>query len=151
MSVTNPNGANLSKVCINCLQPKGISCFELRSDTGKYRCSCKDCENDRKSGWYEKNKATMKIRFLKKKYGLSREKYEALLVSQNHLCAICLKEETSIDGRTKKKKSLSIDHCHRTGSIRGILCWRCNAMIGYSGDNIEVLRNAIRYLESCEK
>src|SRR6266851_1306501 len=61
---------------------------------------------------------------------------------QGNRCAICGSEET---GRCKK---LSIDHCHRTGGFRGLLCGACNLMLGKAGDDPLRLRMGAQYLES---
>jgi len=82
---------------------------------------------------------------LKNHYGLSLEEYHALLEKHNHVCAICKKPETSIS-RYGTPKRLTIDHCHTTSAIRGILCDACNRGIGHLGDDITILKSAIEYL-----
>jgi hypothetical protein len=74
---------------------------------------------------------------LKKKFGLSKEQYEALLEGQNHVCAICGKGCT---------KALAVDHCHTTGKVRGLLCNNCNRGVGHLKDSVENMTNAITYL-----
>jgi hypothetical protein len=71
--------------------------------------------------------------------------FAALLQEQAGRCAICLSTET---GRMAAGR-LSIDHCHETNVIRGLLCHRCNSMLGLAKDSIGTLRNAIAYLEKC--
>jgi hypothetical protein len=66
---------------------------------------------------------------------------EELLVVQKNVCALCKKGESS-------GKQLSIDHCHTTGKIRGLLCSRCNLGLGLFKDNQEVLAAAIKYLQA---
>ncbi len=63
----------------------------------------------------------------------------AELVSITH-CEICNEELN--DGR----HGLSIDHCHETGEIRGVLCGSCNLILGHAKDNISILSNSIKYL-----
>lgn len=75
---------------------------------------------------------------LKKRYGLSIEQYTKLLVAQNNLCAICLVKP--------KKSSLAVDHDHKTGKVRGLLCIKCNMALGALDDNTELLFSAARYL-----
>ena len=58
------------------------------------------------------------------KYGITIEDYEKLLVSQNGVCAICSGEPDT------RWKILAVDHCHKTGKVRGLLCMTCNTMIG---------------------
>ena len=44
-------------------------------------------------------------------------------------------------------KRLAVDHCHKTGKIRGLLCTKCNIGLGYFNDDVILLKNSIRYLE----
>lgn len=83
---------------------------------------------------------------LKKDYGLSREKYDALHAAQNGKCAICgTNESLVIRG---KKLRLAVDHCHDTGAIRGLLCSQCNTGLGCFGDDPDRVEAAARYLRS---
>ena len=83
---------------------------------------------------------------LMKVYGITLEDYNELLESQNSICAICRKPEThKTNGKTID--TLSIDHDHDTGLIRGILCHRCNIGLGAFDDNLEVLEKAVKYLK----
>lgn len=66
--------------------------------------------------------------------------------SQNHMCAICSKDETSIHQSGTKRK-LAVDHCHSTGVIRGLLCNKCNRALGYLYDDFESAKNMVKYLE----
>ena len=70
-------------------------------------------------------------------YGISLLQYEAMLEAQNGVCAICKKTEG---------KHLSVDHNHVTGEIRGLLCSRCNLVIGRCNDDTKLLKAAILYL-----
>lgn len=88
---------------------------------------------------------------LKIKFGITEEQYNELLKKQNNKCAICNKEEDVIHHSSKSTKKMSVDHCHKTGKIRGLLCNRCNFGIGYFRDSIELLGNAIRYMENYHK
>ena len=76
-------------------------------------------------------------RHLKKQYGLSLPEYEALIEYQAGLCAIC---------RTPEDGGLHIDHDHNTGSIRGLLCGRCNKALGLLDDDPQKFRAAELYL-----
>jgi hypothetical protein len=75
---------------------------------------------------------------LKSKYGTNIEHYEFLIKKQNGKCAICKETQT---------KSLHLDHCHATGKIRGLLCFKCNSALGKFMDSKAILNNAINYLE----
>lgn len=82
---------------------------------------------------------------LKNAYGISLERFKEMRDSQNGVCAICGKPETmKFRGVVA---SLSIDHCHKSGSVRGLLCSSCNRGIGILGDSPERLRAAADYIE----
>jgi hypothetical protein len=77
--------------------------------------------------------------YLKRKYGLTIEQYEAMLTEQGGGCGIC--------GRAPSDSfSLHIDHDHRTGRVRGLLCFVCNSSLGEL-DDPDLLRAALRYVE----
>ena len=88
----------------------------------------------------EKAKVSGRRRVLKK-YGLTPETYEELLNSQGRRCAICLVSTPS------GKKGWHVDHCHKTGKVRGILCNNCNVVLGHARDEIATLQLAVAYLE----
>jgi hypothetical protein len=86
---------------------------------------------------------------LKRKYGLTQQDFSRMLAAQNGVCKICKKRETKTD-RTGKIQTLSVDHDHVTGKVRGLLCCNCNRMLGSAKDSTDTLRNAARYLEDVE-
>lgn len=75
------------------------------------------------------------------------EHYYKMLEEQNNKCAICNREERRKSRTDGKICALAIDHCHKSGKIRALLCHACNTGIGKFEDNIELLQSAIRYLE----
>ena len=99
---------------------------------------------------YQKDNYDSKLRWnrLKSVFGVNKEQYDAMLTSQNHVCAICKEPETlkSKIGR-RRHEFLCIDHCHDTGKIRGLLCRKCNGSLGGFKDSISMLESAIKYLE----
>jgi hypothetical protein len=104
---------------------------------------------ERESGkrYHEKNPNVSKNRHLKRKFGITIEEYNSMLKSQNGVCAICKINETSIRVKNNRHIDLSIDHCHKTGKVRGLLCFKCNSSLGKFKDSIETLQNAIDYLK----
>jgi len=78
-------------------------------------------------------------RYLEKKYGITKGRYNVLLKQQHGRCAIC--------HRPPKKRRLSVDHDHKTGRIRGLLCYKCNYGLGFFGYNPETLVSLTIYLE----
>lgn len=79
---------------------------------------------------------------LKLRYGITLEDFERMVLAQGNLCAICNEPPEN-----KDSTKLHIDHCHTTGKVRGLLCRSCNIAIGYLNDDINLLQNAIKYLE----
>ncbi|MEU5737025.1 endonuclease VII domain-containing protein [Streptomyces tendae] len=104
-----------------------------------YRQANKDKLNEYNREWRKKNKDRLPGYYMKNMYGLTREQYAAMLEEQGGVCAIC-KRECRVHGR------LSIDHCHRTNVIRGLLCQSCNTALGHLEDDPDRLRAAINYL-----
>lgn len=74
-----------------------------------------------------------------KKYNISEREYLRMFEKQNGTCAICF--------GSSKNKRLAVDHCHKTGLVRGLLCMKCNTALGKFGDDITMLQRAIYYLE----
>ena len=104
------------------------SCGAPREDESIQHCAkCKRGRNSRR---------------LKSLYGITLEEYEELAAHQSWVCWICGKEETTKDG------FLHVDHCHKTGKIRGLLCGLCNRGIGSLGDSLELLEKAVEYLKT---
>jgi len=69
-----------------------------------------------------------------------------MLESQNNVCKVCNQPEKAVHRITKQPVALSVDHCHTTGKIRGLLCSGCNTGIGKLKDSPEILSKAIEYL-----
>jgi len=91
--------------------------------------------------WYIRNREMMRSSRLKGAYGLTAIQFDQLLVEQKGVCAICRSPETS-----SRCKSLSVDHCHETRRVRGLLCNRCNRAIGLFRDSGDLLQAAAGYL-----
>lgn len=92
--------------------------------------------------WYKENKVKTRVKQMKKKYGLTMEQYLKLLNRQLHCCAICKKLFPTVVFDPDK----NIDHDHKTGNVRGILCNKCNMGISLFDDNKIILMSAIDYL-----
>lgn len=85
---------------------------------------------------------------LANKYGITVEQYNEMLEAQNGVCAIC--EEAPPQEPTRKGKSnkLHVDHDHETLRVRGLLCLRCNVVLGAIEDDPELLESMIQYLKN---
>lgn len=94
--------------------------------------------------WKFRRKNSFGKKISNRKYTLSKYKlnicsFFKLYEKQKGKCAIC---------KCVTSKQLNVDHCHKTGLIRGLLCSKCNVAIGLFGDNIQNLQEAIRYLNA---
>ena len=74
------------------------------------------------------------------RYGLTPDDYEVLLATQGGRCAICLREP-------KPNRPLQVDHCHESGNVRGLLCFRCNYGLSFFSDDAARMKRASVYLE----
>lgn len=81
---------------------------------------------------------------LKARYGISDLEYNIIFKLQNGRCKICKVHQS------KLKRSLAVDHDHKTGLVRGLLCTRCNLGLGCFEDNIDNLMRSIEYLKEQE-
>jgi hypothetical protein len=88
----------------------------------------------------EKTRRALKCKTLCRLYGVTLAQYEQMLHSQGGVCAIC--------GGGQEGKSLSVDHCHATGQVRGLCCDPCNRALGLLRDDPERMRKAAEYLEA---
>lgn len=97
---------------------------------------------------HDKNKNNRReksfIYALKNLYNITLDEYNKLLENQNYCCAIC--KNKNAKRWTSSRLPLAVDHCHKSREIRGLLCDNCNVMLGHSKDSIDILNNAINYL-----
>jgi hypothetical protein len=82
---------------------------------------------------------------LKRYYGMSLAEYSEMYRLQDGKCAICKQPETNQD-RHGNVRVLAVDHCHATGSVRKLLCYACNSMLGQAKDNPDILIAGAEYL-----
>jgi hypothetical protein len=111
----------------NCYWDETIPC----QDTAQYQRE-----------WRKKNPDLARNHNLKKMFGLTLEQYTEMLTQQNGVCAICEQPE-----QASRYKYLSVDHCHTSGKIRGLLCSNCNRGLGLFRENKRALKKASDYLE----
>jgi hypothetical protein len=97
--------------------------------------------------WYRANRDKAMDAEMRRHFGISMADYHAMMVEQGSVCAICGNPESRVDHRTKLPRRLAVDHCHKSGKVRGLLCAPCNQGIGHLKDDPALLRKAIIYLE----
>lgn len=132
-----------TKKCPKCGDIKQYSEF-YKNKFSKINCSpyCKVCSNLRTTSWARNNRDKIPITgySLKRRYGISSEDYENILIKQQYVCVIC-------QNKCKTGRNLAVDHDHNNGKIRGLLCSSCNQGLGNFKDSKELLQKAIKYLE----
>ncbi len=140
----------LRHMCIKCLL---LEQRKKREDTEYSRGrNAKECDRVFRAKLQETSDMAIARRMhkrnmcLKVKYGIDVTRYNEILDSQGGVCAICGLEETVIDTRYNTTRHLAVDHCHKTGVVRGLLCNSCNPLIGNARDSVKILTNAITYL-----
>lgn len=132
------------KKCTKCKVTKPLSefCIHNAMKSGK-RCRCKVCEREDAKKYYSKpaSKEVVYELHLRRTFDISLKEYDTMRIGQDYSCKICGKHEDNMSTR------LHVDHCHATDKIRGLLCYKCNALLGYAKDSVETLRKAIEYLQ----
>lgn len=116
----------------------------VRDYNKRYRVENRDRLKAQNELYRAENREKLRDRRRKYKYGLPSGEYDRMLAEQKGLCAICgLPERSRYRG---KLKPLAVDHNHRTGRWRKLLCHQCNYGLGCFHENPEALENAARYL-----
>lgn len=82
-----------------------------------------------------------------KSAGVDAARYQEMLREQGGVCAICRQPERHKDGLSGKPKDLAVDHDHKTGAVRALLCSACNTALGLFSDSETLLGEAISYLK----
>ena len=145
--------AHIGKYCSDCKAYKLFRAFSPASKGGTNRGGvgtyCKVCKARQRKADYngktEKERKQERSAHLARKYDLTDEEYAAMWERQQGLCAICGEPEKRWLKGTML--FLAIDHDHRTGLVRELLCHDCNLMLGRAHDDPEILRQATAYLE----
>lgn len=120
-----------TQICNVCGKELPLDDFQYRSDNKKYRPVCKSCRAKQEAA---------------RRYSITVEEVEEMLVKQDYRCAICGIHQDDIQHNTFKYSPLVIDHDHNTGKVRGLLCPSCNLILGNALDNPDTLIKAALYL-----
>lgn len=136
----NTRKCGVQHACKEC-QNKFKKSSEGQKIVKKYNYSDKNKERRKAINKTEKGKLATKNSNLKKFYGITLNDYNEILFKQGNRCLICDTTNPGIKG------SFHVDHCHKTGKIRGLLCQECNLGLGKFKDNVSFLQSAISYLE----
>jgi len=112
---------------------------EQSSKSIKANKAPRSCKNFKPHNYSGMSKTEL---FIHRNYKITLNTYNNLIAVQGGGCAICGKDKDPSGRR------LSIDHCHKSGQVRGVLCNQCNNGLGSFGDNISLIHKAIEYLQS---
>lgn len=106
----------------------------------KYRQEHREKAREYAQEYARKYPERIRKQWLKYKYGLTPKQHLQMYADQNGCCAICK--------RTVPYDRIFIDHNHKTGKVRGLLCQKCNAALGMINEKIRILKSMIRYIEN---
>ncbi|WP_306205106.1 endonuclease VII domain-containing protein [Actinoplanes sp. RD1] len=125
------------RYCPDCESVKPLTDFPRnRSGRGGHGRYCKPCHNVRGVEGKKRLYGGTREYHLRHRYGIGQAEFDALLAEQGGVCAICGAADPE-----------HVDHDHRTGYVRGILCFNCNGGLGQFRDNPAYLAQAITYLK----
>ena len=132
------------KVCTKCSLEKPFNAFGFRQGRVIGYSACMECVNTAAKNRTIKNGGyTSRDWHLKRRYNLTPEMYSELLQKQNGGCGGCGGPPTMSGG-----PHFHVDHNHKTGIVRGLLCGHCNHVLGLVHDNPEKLKKLIKYLHN---
>lgn len=155
------------RTCKTCNETKPLDAehFYVAKKTPKilYRRTCKECDRTKdREAYRSKSKEERSIIYkkakerytyeerqdfkLKNRYGISLEDLNRKLEEQEYRCDCC-GTEIKYGSAHIKENNGRLDHCHKTGKVRGIICHPCNTILGMCDDNPKILYNAIDYLK----
>ncbi len=130
------------KQCNGCKSTKEAAAF------WKGQSLCIACSKDRqKSRWESRSPKKRLEQHLKYKYGVTHQEFMDAWNSQGGECSICFDKLPDLMQYKNRRRGYAIDHNHETGKFRGILCLRCNSLLGMARESSRILASAIGYLE----
>lgn len=141
-----PHGIKGTKVCNRCKVEKQAAEFLVNSCTRDgLHSTCRDCQSAALRKRYQENKEHVGFEnwkhSLRRNFGLTYEDYLALLEGQEGKCAGC-----GARAAHSKARNLCVDHDHKTGRVRGLLCTNCNRAVGHMQNDPEIARKLAHYL-----
>jgi hypothetical protein len=145
------------KKCGRCKEEKPFSEFyKHKSRSDGLTWDCKECRKEYNKRyrhspeymreWRKNNPLKSYLYNIKAKHGITKKEYDKLFEESNGLCSVCRKPE-QLQWKDGSIKRLALDHNHKTGKIRGLLCNGCNRALGYIHDDPDIARQLAKYLE----
>ena len=141
LSPVEPHDTVPTKFCPRCATHKPLSGFHKnRAKPDGVQGYCRPCFVTLNSDYARRHPDWSRNTHLRKTFGITVADRQRIVDAQGGRCAICA---DLFEGQYRSK---CIDHDHETGQIRGILCRRCNIMLGHARDRVDILAAAISYL-----
>lgn len=136
------------KWCRKCQDFRPLGSFQVcRTAPDGLQSLCAACNKAVQTAWRNANREKRRdyqLKSLLKKFKVTVQDYQNMLHAQNSACAVCQQPESTTWRGTKR--SLAIDHCHKTGKIRGLLCTKCNTALGLLKENAAVVKRLHDYI-----
>lgn len=113
-----------------------------------YRAENRDKVRQQESAWYYNHRDRAMATHRKQKYGLTAHAFDRMLLRQHERCLGCHSPITGTSGSRGNTQIGHVDHDHKTGKVRGLLCQNCNHILGAAKDDQLTLRRLMAYLDS---
>lgn len=145
------------KTCNSCKKSKPLSEFHKQTASKDgHQGKCKPCNNSSAREWqaenyesflakakaYSKEDQTKLVKRARR-YGIEVDKLLELMLEHGTTCPVCKRDSGG--------KILSVDHCHKSLKVRGLLCTKCNFVLGLVDDSPEILRELAKYLKKNDR
>lgn len=129
------------KHCRTCGETKPLT------DFWKGQTACIPCTKEKQRNRWESRTPLKRLeQHLKYKYGITHAEFAKAWEEQSGCCCICESELPDLMTYDNRRRGYAIDHNHDTGQFRGILCIKCNSLLGMARDSVDVLQAAVAYL-----
>lgn len=124
------------QMCCGCNMFRPLSSFHGSIEKNTLSSRCRDC---------------ISANFLRYRYNISLSDFIELRELQKDACKICGCHLEINKNSSLRSKKVAVDHCHRTGRVRGLLCFACNTGLGHFRDDLTLLESAIAYLSASKQ
>lgn len=100
------------------------------------------------NSWKLRNPDKVREMHLLKLYGITLKEYNSILLKQNGTCGVCDAADSGVSRKnSNKREPLFVDHCHKTGKVRGLLCRLHNTALGIMKDDVNMIQKLLEYLK----
>ncbi len=136
----------MNRKCRTCHKQKPLTSFyktgrKNGNNLDARHSECKECTKKRVAASYKANPDQSRDSELRRKYGITLADFKQMVIEQDSKCACC-----GTDKAGGKHNTWNVDHCHKTGKVRDLLCKNCNLILGMVDDDIQHLFQLMNYL-----